>query len=41
MNVNNVSKIIISIIKLVIKMEIAPQKHSRQIQIVKNVMNSA
>jgi hypothetical protein len=41
MNANYVRKIIIYIIKLVFKMEIAPKKHSRQIQIVKNVMNSA
>jgi hypothetical protein len=41
MNVNYVRKVIISIIKLVFKMEIAPKKHSNQIQLVNNVMNSA
>jgi hypothetical protein len=41
MNVYNVNLVIISIIKLVFRMEVAPQKHSNQIQLVKNVMNSA
>jgi hypothetical protein len=41
MNVNNVRKVIISIIQLVFKMEIAPKKHSRLTQLVKIVTHIA